>query len=185
LRQDLAGDEGNSHGTALGTWGRTQARSGRHGEHDRGHNAGAGAPEGAERDEVAQWQRIYSREQSREDQGNKQRNRGRGEVAHLDRKHWSTVATVEMQGCLGSMVAELRLHAENSGECGLGEPEELGQTKGCPGLLTMRRNSPRQRTRWGLNDDRRTGERPRRVAVELPGCVQSEREREGVRLGRD
>jgi hypothetical protein len=45
-RRDLAGDEGNDHDRALGTWGRTRARSGRHGERDRGHNAGAGAPEG-------------------------------------------------------------------------------------------------------------------------------------------
>ena len=80
-------------------------------------------------------------------------------------------------------MAELRLHGENSGEHGLGKPEGLGGTEGCLRLLTTMRNSPRQRTRWGLNDDRRTGERPRRVAVELPGCVQSEREREGVRLG--
>jgi hypothetical protein len=49
-RRDLAGDEGNSHGRALGTWGKTRAHSEQHGEHDRGHNASAEAPEGAERD---------------------------------------------------------------------------------------------------------------------------------------
>jgi hypothetical protein len=46
--RDLAGDEGNGHDRALGTWGRSLACSGRHGEHDRGNNASAEAPEGAE-----------------------------------------------------------------------------------------------------------------------------------------
>jgi hypothetical protein len=47
---DLARDEGNDHGRALGAWGRAQARSGQSGEHEHGHNARAEAPEGAERD---------------------------------------------------------------------------------------------------------------------------------------
>jgi hypothetical protein len=51
-RRDLAGDEGNGHGRALGTWGRTQAHSGQSGEHDRGHNASAEAPEGTEHDRM-------------------------------------------------------------------------------------------------------------------------------------
>jgi hypothetical protein len=59
-RRDLVGDEGNDHGRALGTWGRTRSRSGRHGEHDRGHNAGVGAPEGAERGGVAQRRCGYT-----------------------------------------------------------------------------------------------------------------------------
>jgi hypothetical protein len=56
-RRDLAGDEGNDHGRALGTWGRTRARSGRDAEHDRGQNASTGEPEGAERGGVAQQRR--------------------------------------------------------------------------------------------------------------------------------
>jgi hypothetical protein len=52
LRRDLAGDEGNDHGRALGAWGRAHARSGQSSKHDRGHNASAEAPEGAERSGV-------------------------------------------------------------------------------------------------------------------------------------
>jgi hypothetical protein len=48
-RRDLAGDEGNGHDRALGTWGRTRAHSGQTGEHDHGHHASAEAPEGADR----------------------------------------------------------------------------------------------------------------------------------------
>jgi hypothetical protein len=48
LRQDLAGDEGNGHDRALGTWGRTWAHSRQSSEHDRGHNASVKALEGAE-----------------------------------------------------------------------------------------------------------------------------------------
>jgi hypothetical protein len=56
-RRDLAGDEGNSHDRALGTWGRTQAHSGQSGEHGRGHNASAEAPEGAKRGGMVPWRR--------------------------------------------------------------------------------------------------------------------------------
>jgi hypothetical protein len=55
--RDLVGDEGNGRGRALGTWGRTRARLGRHGEHDCEHNAGTGTPEGAEYGGVAQRRR--------------------------------------------------------------------------------------------------------------------------------
>jgi hypothetical protein len=44
---EVAGDEGNGHGRALGVWGKAWARSGRHGELYHGRNASAGAPEGA------------------------------------------------------------------------------------------------------------------------------------------
>jgi hypothetical protein len=80
-------------------------------------------------------------------------------------------------------VAELRLHGENSGERGPGEPEGLGRTEGCPGLLTTRWNSARQRARRGLDGDRRIGARPRRAAVELPGCAERERGRECLARG--
>jgi hypothetical protein len=43
---------GDGHGGALGAWGRVQARSGRHGELDRGHHTGAEAPESAEHGEA-------------------------------------------------------------------------------------------------------------------------------------
>jgi hypothetical protein len=46
-----------------------------------------------------------------------------------------------------------------------------GQTEGCPGLLTKRRNSLRQRARHRLHGDHRTSDRSRQVAVELPECV--------------
>jgi hypothetical protein len=39
----------------------------------------------------------------------------------------------ETQGRLGLTVVELRLHRENSGECGLGEPEGLGANRGVSG----------------------------------------------------
>jgi hypothetical protein len=56
-RWDLVGEEGNDHGRALGTWGRTRAHLGQSGEHDRGHNASAEALEGAERGGmVPRWQ---------------------------------------------------------------------------------------------------------------------------------
>jgi hypothetical protein len=47
--------------------------------------------------------------------------------------------------------------------------EGMGQTEGCPGLWVIRRSLPRQRTRRGLDGDRRTGARPQRAVVELPG----------------
>jgi hypothetical protein len=52
------------------------------------------------------------------------------EVAQLERKHWSTGSTAGTQGRLGSTVTELRLHRENSGERGSGEPEGLGVNRG-------------------------------------------------------
>jgi hypothetical protein len=59
----------------------------------------------------------------------------------------------------------LWLHGKHSGERGLGNLEGLGRTEGCPELLTARRNSPGERTRWGLNGGRETvavfGERRR------------------------
>jgi hypothetical protein len=45
--QSLVGDEGDGHDEALGARGKAQARSGQHGELDRGLHAGAGAPESA------------------------------------------------------------------------------------------------------------------------------------------
>jgi hypothetical protein len=59
-RRDLAGDKGNGHGGALGTWGKTQAHSGQSGEHDCGHNASAEAPEGAERGEMVPRRRKFA-----------------------------------------------------------------------------------------------------------------------------
>jgi hypothetical protein len=50
-----------------------------------------------------------------------------------------------------------------------------GRTKGCPELLTARRNSPRQRARRGLNGDRRTGGE-RASSGEAPWAL-TERER--------
>jgi hypothetical protein len=47
-RRDLTRDEGNGHGRALGTWGRTRSHSRQSSDHDLGHNASAEAPEGAE-----------------------------------------------------------------------------------------------------------------------------------------
>jgi hypothetical protein len=60
-RRGLAGDEGDSHGGALGAWGKTQACSGRHGELDHGHHAGSGEPEGAEHGGADQLQRAIVR----------------------------------------------------------------------------------------------------------------------------
>jgi hypothetical protein len=59
-QQDLVEDEGNDHGRALGTWGRTQAHSGQSSEHDRGHNASAKAPEGVERGGMVPRWREYT-----------------------------------------------------------------------------------------------------------------------------
>ena len=61
------------------------------------------------------------------------------------------------------------LHGEVSGERGLGEPEGLGRTEGCPELLMTRPNSPRQRAWRRLDNDRRMSVKPRRAAAELPG----------------
>jgi hypothetical protein len=69
----------------------------------------------------------------------------------------------------------LQLHVEDAGEHGPGEPEGLGQTEGCPGLLTKRRNSPRQRARQRLHGSHRTSGGPRRAAAELPGRARSVR----------
>jgi hypothetical protein len=67
------------------------------------------------------------------------------------------------------------------------------QTKGCHGSRVTRRSSPRQLTRQGLDDDHRTGTRPRQTAAELPVCVRGARRvlraasarvrREGERVG--
>jgi hypothetical protein len=52
---------------------------------------------------------------------------------------------------------KLQLHGEVSDERGPGELEGLGRTEGCPVLLTLRWNSPRQRARRWLDDDHRMG----------------------------
>jgi hypothetical protein len=57
LGGEVAGDKGDDHGRALGVWGKAQACSGRHEQHDRGHNTSVEAPKGAERDEANQQQR--------------------------------------------------------------------------------------------------------------------------------
>jgi hypothetical protein len=46
-RRGLAGDEGTSHGEALGAWGIARARSVRSAELDHGRKTGTGAPEDA------------------------------------------------------------------------------------------------------------------------------------------
>jgi hypothetical protein len=51
LSGEVAGDERNGHGRALGAWGRAQARSGRPGELNPRRNTGAGALESAEHGE--------------------------------------------------------------------------------------------------------------------------------------
>jgi hypothetical protein len=50
----------------------------------------------------------------------------------------------------------LHLDGKHSGEHGSGNPEGLGANRGVPELLTVRRNSPGQRTRRGLNGGRGT-----------------------------
>jgi hypothetical protein len=179
-RRGLAGDEGDNHGGALGAWGKTRARSGRHGELDHGHNVGAGASEGAEHSGVAQrrcgstparnymdtravtgkmraWECCSPRVQT-----------------HRHLRNGGNAWKPRVDG------GGLRLHGEVFGERGLGEPEGLGRTEGCPELLTARRNSPRQRARRWLDGDRRTGARPRRAAAELPRRARGARERARV-----
>jgi hypothetical protein len=40
-----------------------------------------------------------------------------------------------MQGCLGSMAMELRLHGEKAGERGPGKTEELGENQRVPRVV--------------------------------------------------
>jgi hypothetical protein len=121
---------------------------------------------------------TYSGEQLCEDQGDKQRNRG---AWRLLTSRGNTRASGQRQGrrdasgrrwwssnCTGRTLVS----ADRANQRG------WGRTEGCPGLLTMRRNSPRQRAQRGLDDDRRMGARPRRAAMELPGRAERERGRE-------
>jgi hypothetical protein len=69
----------------------------------------------------------------------------------------------------------LRLHGENAGERGPGEPEGLGANRKMSPLLAKRCSSPRQRARQRLNDGHRMGGGPRRTTVELPRCARGAR----------
>jgi hypothetical protein len=182
-RRGLAGDEGDGHSGALGAWGKTRARSGRHGKLDCGHHTGAGAPEGAEHDGADQLRCGSTLACNYADT-----RAVTGEIRACE----GCSPRVQTQGHLSGGVnagkprvdgGGLRLHGEVSDERGPGELDGLGRTEGCPELLTARRNSPRQRARRWLDGERRMGARPRRAAAELPRRAQSKREREGVRLG--
>jgi hypothetical protein len=129
-QRGLAGDEGDGHGGALGAWGKTQARSGRHGELDSGHLAGAGALKGAEHG------------------GADQRRRGSTLVSNYadtraltgEIRVWEGCSPqVQTQGCMsdGGNAGKprvdgggLRQHGEVSDEHGSGEPEGLGANRG-------------------------------------------------------
>jgi hypothetical protein len=131
-RRGLARDEGDSHGGALGAWGKTRARSGRHGELDRGHHAGAGAPKGAEHGGVDQRRRGSTPASNYADT-----RAATGEI-----RAWEGCSPrVQTQERLSGGGNEgkprvdgggLRLHGEVPGERRLVEPEGLGRTEGCP-----------------------------------------------------
>jgi hypothetical protein len=121
-------------------------------EGTRGHRMRQGGPTAV---------RIYSGKQSCEDQGNKQRNRATGRL-------------LTSRGNTGAPEQRWRRRDTSgrwwwSSDCTGRTPVSVdwvnqrgwGRTEGCAGLLTIRRNSLRQRTRRGLNGDRRTGARPR------------------------
>jgi hypothetical protein len=121
--------------------------------------------------------RKYSGEQSRATKGIPGEIRGE-------------VRSVILRGASGTLERRSG-HGEDTGRrrwsCG-GEPVSVdrekqrgrGRTEGCPGSRVTRRSSPMQQTQRGLDGDRRMGARPRRIAVELPGCTR--RAREGARV---
>jgi hypothetical protein len=86
------------------------------------------------------------------------------------------VRTVTLRGSTGTLEWCLG-HYENASQwrrsCGRetvsANQRGWGQTKGCPGLRVTKRGLPRQRTRRGLDGDRRTGARPRRATEGLLG----------------
>jgi hypothetical protein len=142
-RRGLARDEGDGHGGALGAWGKTRARSVRHGELDCGHNTDVGGTRGCRtRRGGSTAARINSGEKLRGHYGSNRRNKGMGPFS----PRVQTQGRLSDGGDAGKPQVDgggLRLHREVSGELGPGEPEGLGRTEGCPELLTMRRNSPR------------------------------------------
>jgi hypothetical protein len=147
-QRGLAGDKGDDHSGALGSRGRTQVRSGRHGEHNRGHNANAEAPEGAEHGGKAPQQRKPTL------------------VSNCVTTRTINGEIEARGGCLPQARTQERL--EDGGEAMKPRVDGGGLRlrKKCSGeLRVMRWSLPRERARRGLNNGRRTvavlGERRR------------------------